>query len=141
MAKRKANPDTKKNGKLPTIVVDHEENRRLSVGVSVEELQEIGGKLATLIQRQRMLRQEKSETDRRLNGEIASLQGDIGEYADVLREGQRTAEVPCQVQHDLQSYEVIVVRTDTMEEIDRRPMTEDEKAKAQQTDAFNGEED
>lgn len=68
------------------------------------------------------------EAERKLNNdtfktELAKLDARIDEIAELLRDGQETKAVECELVFDFDASRVLTIRTDTGERIGDRPMT------------------
>jgi len=58
----------------------------------------------------------------------------IGDLVDALKTSEEEREVKCEVMPDLKKDEIVTVRLDTKDEIERRPMTQAEVKKQHQGD-------
>ena len=123
---------TDKEEKTETIVVDHEEKRRLPITLTPEELAEMRVDLARCVTEKGDLEDQKSDVVKEFNGKIHVLESDISHIVRDLRAGERWEEVACEVQHNYAESVVLVVRMDNRLVIERRPLTDAER----QSDAF-----
>lgn len=91
-----------------------------------EKLQ-LGKKLADTLTEVEGLDAEKTDTSKRLTDQIRLKEALASQQKSVLRSGQEIREIPCREYRDYREGVVVVVRRDTGETVERRPMNFEER--------------
>jgi len=115
-----------------TIRVIDTETRLLPVDMSMENTLDAARRIADLEGHIRDYERERRESSERITGQIKSARGEILELSAAIRAGVVKREIECQIQHDYARGVVRIVRTDTADTVDERPMTPDEQQMAMQ---------
>lgn len=103
------------------------EFRRLPVKLSAEEQRQRGKMLAERVEeynREESAAKSAAEAGR---AKLKVLRRDIDQLADVVDTATERRDVECALMRDERRFEIVWMRLDTHEEIERRPMTETER--------------
>lgn len=103
------------------------EFRRLPVKLSPEEQRQRGKTLAERVEEYNREEQAMKAAAELARGKLKNLRRDIDALADVVDTGNERRDIECALMRDDRRFEIVWYRTDTGEEIERRPMTETER--------------
>jgi len=95
--------------------------------IPVERLAELGQKNAEIVQQIQDLEEEASRVAKVFKARIAALDGDVRDRSRVIRAKVESVEVDCQELFDRTYGRAYIVRTDTGEVIENRPLSEREQ--------------
>ena len=100
--------------------------RELKYYFTEEERAELGERVARLVEERENLDAEKKLAAKKYGQEIAEIDGEIGSVARLIRKKYEIRSVECDVINDYKAKTVVVMRIDTGEPVESRPMTPDE---------------
>ena len=103
------------------------EFRKLSVRLTSEEQRQRGKTLAERIEEYNREEQGIKAAAEAGRAKLKNLRRDIDALADVVDTGTERRDIECALMRDDRRFEIVWYRTDTGEEIERRPMTETER--------------
>lgn len=99
--------------------------KSLPVKLTEPEIKNLGAEQSRLVRDVISLEAEKKDVAQELKGKIDNHTGRIRDIAEMINTGVQYRQVECR-QHKRGS-QMITVRADTGEEIDRRPLTKEEQ--------------
>ncbi len=91
------------------------------------EMREYAAQMANGVQDLEAMKEERKIEVKRRNVEIIALQKQVDELAGKVVSGTELREVDCEWQKNFKDAMVDLVRLDTMEVVDSRPMNDEEK--------------
>jgi hypothetical protein len=103
------------------------EYRTLPVMLTEDEVKQKGDVLATRIEERAKLDGERKAASERFKEELKEIDGDIGSLARQLRERKEHRVINCMWERDDARFSMVLIRQDTGEIVDTRPMRDDER--------------
>lgn len=103
------------------------EFRKLNVKLTSEEQRQRGKTLAERVEEYNREEQEMKAAAELARAKLKNLRRDIDALADVVDTGTERREIECALMRDDRRLEIVWMRLDTHEEVERRPMTETER--------------
>ena len=100
--------------------------RKLPVQLNDEEIADRGRAVAKAVEERAALQEAKKEADADINGKIKEQGGIIRTLSRVIATGTEEREIEVEVKKDNESRTVSVIREDTGEVVETRPMTAEE---------------
>lgn len=100
--------------------------RVMTVQLSDQEIVNAAREIAAQIRQLERLKFEKKANAKNYDGMIASVEEEIGSLRDKITTGKWETEVTCAEVPNYDTREMLVIRTDTDEIIERRPMSAEE---------------
>lgn len=101
--------------------------REFKFKLSNDEKVDKAERLSRAMQKQEAAKKHLAETTKDIKNEIARLEGEVDELAEVLRSGGEYREVECRRERDDQRGEMVLKRLDNGEIVESTPMTADER--------------
>ena len=108
------------------IIATSTEDRQLRVPLTEKELLEAGQKLADALQTLVTLDNELQSFKEQIKGKVAEAEGKSSRFGSLVRQKYEYRPVTCEIARDYTAKMLTVVRTDTGEIVEERPMTRDE---------------
>lgn len=102
-------------------------DRLLPVKLTDRERLEIGEDIAAAQIKAEQAELDKKAADEGYKGIIEGAYADVSQLTKTLRYGKIDRMVPCEVRRDFRKGQVTVIRLDTMDEVESRPMTAAER--------------
>lgn len=103
--------------------------KRLPVGMSDQEQQAAGLRLANLEHERRSIENDARDAAAAFRKKLKPLRKEIGELTDEVRKGQRLEDVECEELRDPTTNEIVITRLDTGEQIREAPEEADGQQK------------
>jgi len=101
--------------------------RQLPVDLNEEEIADRGRAMAKSVSEKAGLQEEKKSATADINAKIKACGEVIRKLSEIISGGKEDREVSCEVKKDFDSNTVTVVRDDTGEVVEERPLTVDER--------------
>lgn len=101
--------------------------RDLPVPLTDRERLEIGADIARSQQIAEQAERDKKAADENFKGTIESAYADVSSLTQLLRYGKKDRPVQCQIKRDYRLGQVRIIRMDTGETLEDRPMTKAER--------------
>lgn len=114
-------------GNVDDMIEFDQVDRVLPVPLTDQERLVIGEEMATAQSKGEQAERDKKAADESYKGVIEEAYADVSKLSAQLRRGKKDIPVQCQITKDYRIGSVKTTRMDTMEVIDRRPMTSTER--------------
>lgn len=114
-----------------------EREDRLPVQLTDAELRDVTKRLREVALAHDELEVKAKEAARQMKEELGGMKTTLRQLTEIAGTGIERRKVPVADLHDARTWMVVTVRLDTMEEVTRRPMREDESERARQPEMFS----